>query len=124
MSRLAFPFRIAASGRSAAVPEGSDAHIKQMLTLLIMTIPEERVMNPDFGSPATQLLFAPGNGPVAAALQATLQAAIMQWLGHLLSLLDLAVTFDEATSALEVDVTYVVLRSKLQDSLQVTRMRT
>src|SRR5262245_33343500 len=51
MSRLAFPFGPAASGRSAAVVYGSDAHVRQMLELLIFTMAGERVMRPDLGSP-------------------------------------------------------------------------
>jgi phage baseplate assembly protein W len=83
-----------------------------MLELLIFTLTGERVMRPDLGSPVTQMVFAPGNGPVAIALQATLQAAIAQWMGHLLEVQDLAVTFDESQAALEVAVTYEVLASK------------
>ena len=123
MNRLAFPFGVAPSGRIAAVAEGSDAHVRQMLTLLIMTIPQERVMNPDFGSPAMQLLFSAGNGPVAVALQSTLHATIMQWMGHLIALQDLSVDFDESTAVLEITVTYEVLRSKMPDRLTVRKDR-
>ena len=112
MTRLAFPFGAAASGRSAAVAYGSDAHVRQMLELLIFTLPGERVMRPDLGSPVTQMVFAPGNGPVAIALQAALQATIAQWLGHLLEVHDLSVSFDEGQGALEVAVTYEVLAAK------------
>jgi len=112
MTRLAFPFGPTASGRSATVAYGSDAHVRQMLELLIFTLTGERVMRPDLGSPVTQMVFAPGNGPVAIALQATLQAAIAQWMGHLLDVQDLSVTFDESQAALEIAVTYEVLASK------------
>jgi phage baseplate assembly protein W len=119
MSRLAFPFAPAADGRSGTVAYGSDAHVRQMLELLILTMAGERVMRPDFGSPVRQLLFGAGNGPVAIALAATLEATITQRLGNVLSLQDLAVNFDEAEAALEIVVTYAVLATGLADQLTV-----
>lgn len=124
MSRLAFPFAPAPSGRSATVEYGSDAHVRQMLELLIFTMAGERVMRPDLGSPVRQMVFGAGNGPVAIALQAALQAAITQWLGHVLGLHDLAVAFDENEAKLEVVVTYEVLASKRSGRLVVKKVLT
>lgn len=121
MSRLAFPFGPAPSGRSAAVTYGSDAHVRQMLELLIFTMAGERVMRPDLGSPVRQMVFSAGNGPVAIALQAALQAAITQWLGHVLELQDLSVAFDEKEAVLEVVVTYETLASKTAGRLTVRK---
>jgi phage baseplate assembly protein W len=112
VSRLAFPFAVAASGRSDGVEYGSDAHVRQMLESLVLTVCGERVMRPTLGSPALQMVFSAGNGAAAVALQATLQAAITQWLGHLLELADLSVAFDEATAVLEVKVAYETLASR------------
>jgi uncharacterized protein len=106
MSRLAFPFRPSADGRSAAVALGGPDHVRQMLEQLILTIPGERVMRPDFGSPAQQLLFGAGNGAAALALQATLAASISQTLGRWLTLIDLAASFDEASAILAITVDY------------------
>jgi phage baseplate assembly protein W len=119
MTRLAFPFRPAPSGRSATVAYGSDAHVRQMLELLIFTMAGERVMRPDLGSPVRQLVLRAGEGPAALALQATLQAAIGQWLGHLLSLEDLSVVFHDNEAALEITVLYEVLSSKTAGKLNV-----
>ncbi len=121
MTRLAFPYGPAPSGRSATVAYGSDAHVRQMLELLIFTLAGERVMRPDLGSPVTQMVFGAGNGPVAIALQAALQATITQWLGHLLELHDLSVTFDEKDAVLEVVVTYETLRTKTGGRLVVRK---
>ncbi len=121
MTRLAFPYGLAASGRSATVSYGSDAHVRQMLELLIFTLAGERVMRPDLGSPVTQLVFAAGNGPAAIALQATLQATITQWLGHVLELQDLSVTFDEDNAALGIVVAYETLLTRTRDVLAVRK---
>lgn len=112
MTRLAFPFAPAASGRSTTVLYSDDAHVRQMLELLILTMTGERVMRPDLGSPVRQMLFGAGNGPVAIALQATLQATINQWLGQVLDLYDLQVEFSESDAALEILVTYEVRATK------------
>jgi uncharacterized protein len=121
MTRLAFPYGPAASGRSASVAYGSDAHVRQMLELLIFTMAGERVMRPELGSPVKQMVFGAGNGPVAIALQATLQATITQWLGSVLDLHDLAVTFDQNEAVLEVVVTYETLASKTAGKLAVRK---
>lgn len=119
MTRLAFPFAPAASGRSETVVYGSDAHVRQMLELLIMTLIGERVMRPDLGSPVRQMLFGAGEGAVAIALSATLQATISQYLGHVLTLHDLSVDFDDSDAALEIAVSYEVLATLAQDQLIV-----
>lgn len=119
MSRLAFPFGPAADGRSATVPYGSDAHVRQMLELLILTMVGERVMRADFGSPVKQMLFGPGDGPVAIGLAATLEATITQRLGHVLALEDLDVNFAEAEAVLDIVVSYTVLATATPDRLTV-----
>jgi uncharacterized protein len=121
MTRLAFPFGAAPSGRSASVEYGSDDQVRQMLDLLIFTMAGERVMRPDLGSPVMQMVFDTGNGPAAIALQATLRAAITQWLGGVLALHDLAVTFDENNAVLQIAVRYEVLRSKTAGKLTVRK---
>lgn len=121
MSRLAYPFGVAADGRSATVAFGSDEHVRQMLELLILTMPGERVMRPELGSPVRQMLFGAGNGPVAIALQATLEAAIRQWLGDLLELHSLSAEFDESESTLVIEVTYEVLATKSAAQLKLVR---
>ena len=120
MSRLAFPFAIAPTGRTAVVEEGSDAHAKQMLEQLIMTAISERPMRPDFGSPVRQMVFDPGDGAVGLALQATLQATISQWLGHLIELADLAVAFDGASGLLDIQVVYRVRATLSADRLELS----
>ena len=119
MSRLAFPFRIAATGRSAVVEERSDLHVRQMLELLIMTAIGERPMRPDFGSPVRQMVFTAGDGAAGLALQATLHATISQWLGHLVEVDGLAVNFDNGNGRLEIEVTYLVRATLKGDRLRV-----
>ncbi|MGC0334595.1 phage baseplate assembly protein W [Streptomyces sp. SAI-170] len=111
MSRLAFPFTVTGLGRSAEVAYGSDEHVRQMLELLVLTLPGERVMRPELGSPARQLVFGPQDGPATVALGAALQSAIQQWLGDVLTLLDVAVEVTDGSGVLEIVVAYEVRSS-------------
>jgi uncharacterized protein len=121
MSRLAYPFRPSAGGRSVVVQDGGPEHVRQMLALLILTIPGERVMRPELGSPTLQMLFGGGNGPAAIALETTLAATITQQLGQYLHLQGLTVAFDEAEAALEVTVDYWLLEALEPGRLSLQR---
>jgi phage baseplate assembly protein W len=121
VTRLAFPYGPAPSGRSAVVAYASDAHVRQMLELLIFTLAGERVMRRDLGSPVVQMVFGAGNGPAAIALEAALQATITQWLGHVLDLDELSVSFDEKDAALEIVVTYQTLLTKTSGRVDVRK---
>jgi len=52
VTRLAFPFAPGADGRSASVAYGSDAQVRQMLELLILTTRQSASMKAMFGTPA------------------------------------------------------------------------
>lgn len=121
MSRLAFPFGPTALGRSAVVDYGSDAHVRQMLELLVFTVPGERVMRPELGSPVRQMVFGPLGGPESLALEAALRATVQQWLGHVLRLVELTVTMLDEDAALEVAVTYEALRTRTTGSLRLRK---
>ena len=121
MSRLAFPFGPTPLGRSDVVDYGSDAHVRQLLELLIFTVPGERVMRPELGSPVRQMVFGPLGGPTSLALEAALQATVQQWLGHVLTLVDLTVTVLEEDAALEVSVTYETARTRTTGQVRVRK---
>jgi phage baseplate assembly protein W len=123
MSQLAFPFTPAASGRAVTVTFGDDAHVRQMLELLVLTMPGERVMRADFGSPVAQMVFAPADGAIAHALEAALHASINLFLGELIALQDLTVIYDDAAAALNVDIVYEVKRSKTLSQFKLRRAR-
>jgi len=119
--RLAFPFRPTALGRSDTVAYGSDTHVRQMLELLVFTVPGERVMRPDLGSPVHQMVFGPVGGATAVALEAALQAAVQQWLADVLTLLDLTVTALDEDAAVEVAITYEVRSSRTAGDLRLRK---
>jgi phage baseplate assembly protein W len=121
MSRLSFPFGPTPLGRSATVDYGSDAHVRQLLELLVFTVPGERVMRPELGSPVPQMVFGPLGGTTSLALQAALQATVQQWLGHVLTLVDLTVTVLDEDAALEVAVTYETVRGRSTGQVRIRK---
>ncbi len=102
-----FPFHFDGRGRAAETDD--DNHIRDMIEQLLLTNPGERVNRPDFGSGLLQMVFAPNSPQVAAALQFTLQAALVRWLGDVIEVRALDVTSQEST--LSVAVTYTVRRT-------------
>ncbi len=103
-----FPFHFDGRGRTAATDDNDN--IRDMIEELIFTNPGERVNRPDFGSGLLQLIFAPNSPELAATLQFSMQAALLQWLGDLIVLQELYVTSEDAS--LRVVVQYVVRRTE------------
>jgi phage baseplate assembly protein W len=103
-----FPFHFDGRGRTTATDDND--HIRDMIEQLIFTSPGERVNRPDFGSGLMQLIFAPNSPELAATLQFSMQAALLQWLGDLIELQELEVTSEDAS--LRVVVQYVVRRTE------------
>lgn len=102
-----FPFHFDSRGRTATTSR--DDHVRDMIEQLLFTNPGERVNRPDFGSGLLQLVFAPNNSELAAALQFTMQAALQRWLGDVIQIEALEV--DSADATLRVAVQYTVQRT-------------
>ena len=95
MTRLAFPFGPSAEGRAATHMPGSAVHVRDMLRLVILTMP----------------------GALAAALEAGLQ----QELGHLIVIERLSATFDGDAARLDVDLAYRLRATGARDALTVSK---
>ena len=103
-----FPYHVDGRGRTATTdPEG---HLRDLIEQVLFTAPGERVMRPDFGSGLLALVFEPGGPELVATTQHLVQGALQQWLGHLIAVESVQVSYVEGT--LLVEVGYVVLRSR------------
>ncbi|MGH7694247.1 MAG: GPW/gp25 family protein [Gemmatimonadaceae bacterium] len=99
-----FPLHFNALGHSA---EASDAeHVRDMLEMLLLTSPGERVNRPDFGTGLLQHLFAPNSPEVATAMEFTTRAALQRWLGDVIDVH--ALTFTATDSRLNVELQYII----------------
>src|ERR1700756_5134928 len=92
---IAFPYLFDGEHLTGLTDERS--HIRQMLELLLFTMPGERVNRPDFGCGIQRMVFAPQSTEVVATLQALVESEIHRWMGDVLSLRKLQVTAEDAT---------------------------
>lgn len=117
MSDIAFPYTISTGHRTAEAP--TDAHIRQMIELLLFTSPGERVNRPEFGTGVMQLVFAPNSPELASATEFMVQGALQQYLGDVIKPVEVNVTCVDSTLTIRVD--YVVLRTQQRHSAQFAR---
>ncbi len=108
MTHVDFPYRIDGRGRTGRT-DGHD-HIRDLVEQVLFTSPGERVNRPTFGCGLLQLVFQPNSEPLALAIQATVQAALHQWLGELIAVEQVRVVAEE--SVLRVTVVYTIRRSQ------------
>lgn len=74
---LAFPLQLNARGGLALVAGARD--IEQALRIILETLPGERVMRPEFGCRAKELLFSPRNAATESLLIQYVEQAIGRW---------------------------------------------
>jgi uncharacterized protein len=101
---IAFPFAIDGRGRTAEADY--QAHVRDMIEMLLFTAPGERVMRPDFGCGLLNLTFEPNGPELAATLQISIQAQLQRWLGDIITAVALDVT--STGDVLRVTISYVV----------------
>ncbi|MGZ4215252.1 MAG: GPW/gp25 family protein [Solirubrobacteraceae bacterium] len=116
MLEVAFPYNLDDRGRTATATHND--HVEQMLELLLLTSPGERVNQPAFGCGLLDMAFAPNSPEVAAALNVTISAAIGLWLGDVISLTSLDVSSQE--NQLHVSIAYTVLATNTTANLTLS----
>lgn len=107
---VAFPFRLDSRGRTQTTDD--ERHVNAMLEILLLTSAGERVNRPDFGGGLRRLLFGPASPELAATVQHTLRAEILQWLDDVIDLGQLEVLADEGRVV--VNLTYAMRRDGMQ----------
>ena len=117
MTDVAYPFAIDPRGRTALTQPND--HIRDMIEQVLFTAPGERVNRPTFGCGIMQLLFAPNDKALAAAVNVTVQSSLQLWLGDLIEVAALEVSAEDST--LTVDLTYVVRQTQQRLTTRFTR---
>src|SRR4051794_20280310 len=92
-SNFGYPYQL--DDRGLTDMTDADRHVRGMLEMLLLTTAGERVNRPNFGGGISQLLFGPVSPELAATVQHTLRAEVLQWLDDLIDLRDLDVEADE-----------------------------
>lgn len=76
-SGLNFPLRTDARGQVALVSGAED--VEQSIRIILGTRPGERVMRPNFGCRAQELLFEPRSAATASLMQEYIHQALRMW---------------------------------------------
>ena len=100
-----FPLHFDHRGRTARTDHAG--HVRDMIEQLLFTAPGERVNRPDFGCGLMELVFSPNSPELAAVLEATAHAALLQHLGDLIAVESFTVRAEDAT--LSVRLVYRLL---------------
>lgn len=74
---LAFPLQVNQRGEIALVRGETD--IEQSIRIILETSPGERVMRPEFGCRAKELLFAPRDSSTAGLMAYYVRRALRRW---------------------------------------------
>ncbi len=72
-----FPPQIGSQGGLALTSERNE--IEQAMRIIIMTVPGQRVMRPNFGCRIHELLFAPNNQTTTAQAERFVKDALAMW---------------------------------------------
>jgi uncharacterized protein len=102
-----YPFQISATSGRVASERNYEAYVKGLIRQLLLTRPGERVNRPTLGGGINALVFAPLSDANAAIAQATIHAALTEWLDAIIRTEEVRV---EAVppSTLEVTVVYLI----------------
>ena len=107
-AHLDHPFHFDGRGRTAVT--GNDDHVRDLIYQVLFTRPGERVNRPDFGSGLLEQVFEPNSDALAAAVQATVQGALQQWLGgqftRFVALLKLGLIEPDTAAAAVADIDF------------------
>ena len=112
-SYLAFPFRLTPAGAVAGVD--IEDHLRQRIEQVLFTSPGERVMLPEFGCGARNLVFQGNNDALAAATEFTIAHALQSTLGA--DVMVNAVNVFAREETLQVEGVYTKTRDLERESL-------
>lgn len=107
MINVKFPLQFDQIGQTATSDRFD--HIREMIELVLLTNPGERVNRPEFGCGIMRNIFAGNGDQLAAALQATMAASLNRWLGDVIEVHGLDVKAED--SKLLVVLSYAVVKT-------------
>lgn len=107
---LSFPLRIDPKGGIALA--GGERDIEQAIGIILETRPGERVMRPEFGCRASELLFEPRDVALQTTMQKYVEEALDRWEPRI-EIQEVNVSFgsEETDGAVFVEITYLIKES-------------
>jgi hypothetical protein len=103
---VAFPLQVNARGEIALVD--GDHDIEQSIRIILGTRPGERVMRPEFGCRASELLFEPRNSATETQMQQYVEQALRRWEPRIEVQWVSVMTDNTQDGAIVVEVNYLV----------------
>jgi uncharacterized protein len=110
-----FPLAIDAAGRVRA--SGGDEAIRGKIIQLLFTAPGERVNQPTFGCGLFNLVFEPNNDVLGAAMEFTINQALVRWLAD--EILPDGVNITRAEETIVVEVAYRKRQDLAQQAVRI-----
>jgi len=101
---IASPYTID-PGRGSTAEAAPDAHLQDMIGMVLFTAAGQRVMRPTFGSGALGLVFAAADESVAATTQFLIAGALQNWLGDVILVGEVTVSSQDSTLAILISYT-------------------
>ena len=112
---LAFPLQINPRGQVSMSVGATD--IEQSIRIILGTMPGERVMRPEFGCRAWELLFEPNHTVTQGMMSIYVHEALAMWEPRIAVQSVLAYRDPEMHNAMLVDVTYTIKATYDQRSI-------
>lgn len=103
---LAFPFQVNARGEIGLSSGARD--VEQSIRIILGTRPGERVMRPEFGCRAHELLFEPRTIATETLLKRYVSEALRRWEPRIIVLAVNVFTSQEMDGALFTEITYAI----------------
>ena len=79
-TQTTFPFPLVVPDGGRILATGGDEAIRAMIIQVLFTAPGERVNKPSFGCGLFNLVFEPNNDVLAAAMEFSINQALVRWL--------------------------------------------
>lgn len=102
---LAFPLSVTPRGELALVTGAED--IEQAITIILETMPGERVMRPSFGCRIWELVFAPNNAETHALAAYYVRQALAFWEPRI-EVSEVVVRAENEFGAMEISISYTI----------------
>lgn len=102
MGYIDFPFHF--DGRSRTATTDRDDHIRDLIRMVLLTSPGERVNRPDFGCGLSRLVFTPNSEVLATAVRFQVHTALQRWLAEVIRVHE--VSAEDGDGQLAVTVVY------------------
>ena len=116
ISGLAYPLHFDADKGQFEKSADYNRHVAGLVRQVLLTAPGERISRPRFGTPISQMLFAPLTPEIASMVEAQILRALNEWLGDVIRVGQIT-TQAVAQSTLEIRINYDVLATGISEVL-------